>query len=337
MGASNKQQLTIQPLTIQNKQIYQDFTSLHERAYLHHSLVFTDVLAKLDNSENSSVLILDKSSNLIGIMPQVTKTRKLANRIRNPIGFKGNFSRSLGGLLLLEGYSDYDAIHRLIASTAAKKTFFSQTSIDYCLSSLDLLNGKDIFNSSEMSIIDLAQPITDLWKNMRKGHKHTIKKAIQEKQLSFRLGNLEDLTKYYELHIETYARTKLNPHPFEYFKSIFQDILGMGNASIGCIEYRREPIAFSIYGLYKNRSHYWTNASNEMSRKLGANHLLHWEMFQILQDLGIEQLEMGEVLSTSQIPKLRGISEFKTGFGGTIYPRIKYSSRSSLTCSLSLR
>jgi hypothetical protein len=334
MGASNKQQLDIEPLTIQNKQMYQDFISLHERAYLHHSLAFTDVLTKLDNSENSSILIFDKSSNLIGIMPQVTKTRKLANRIQNPFGFKGNFSRSLGGLLLLEAYSDYNAIHRLIASTASKKTFFSETSIDYCLSSLDLPSGKGFVSPSQMSVINLAQPTTDLWKNLRNGHRQTIKKAIGENHLRFRLGNLEDLTKYYELHVETYTRTELNPHPFEYFKSIFEDILCKGSAAIGCIEYRGKPVAFSIYGLHKNRSHYWTNASNEMSRKLGANHLLHWQMFQILQDLGIEQLEMGEVLSTPQNPKLRGISEFKTGFGGTIYPRNKYLSRGGLIYSL---
>jgi hypothetical protein len=337
MKSTNWQQLTLEPLTIQNKQMYQDFTSLHERAYLHHSLAFTDVLIKLDNSENSSLLILDKSSNLIGVMPQVTKTRKLANRIRNPFGFKGNFSRSLGGLLLLEAYSDYNAIHGLIASSASKKTFFSEISIDYCLSSLDLLSGKGLFNLSEMSVIDLTQPTTDLWRNMREGHRQTIKKAIRENQLSFRLGNLNDLPKYYELHIETYRRNKITPHPFEYFKSIFKDIFGMGNAAIGCIEYQGKPIAFSIYGLYKNRSHYWANASSEISKKLGANHLLHWEMFQILQDLGIEQLEMGEVLSTSQNPKLRGISEFKTGFGGTIYPRNKYSSRGGLIYSLSRR
>ena len=55
------QQLNIEPLTIQNKQMYQDFISSHERAYLHHLLAFTDLLAKLDNSENSSVLIFDKS------------------------------------------------------------------------------------------------------------------------------------------------------------------------------------------------------------------------------------------------------------------------------------
>src|SRR5262249_54434749 len=124
----------------------------------------------------------------------------------------------------------------------------------------------------------------------------------------------------YALHVETYRRTGVSPHPRAYFERIWQDFVADGYAAVFFAELEGEPVAARSFGLWKGGAVYWTGASSKRGLQVGAGAKVHSAAMSWLIDHEYEWLENGESFPGSDDPKLHGLSLHKASFGGELYP-----------------
>jgi len=139
------------------------------------------------------------------------------------------------------------------------------------------------------------------------------------------LDTNEDTAKiYYDLHVETYKRNSLSPHPFEYFLSLHTVM-------------KENYLCFAAYGpdgnivtaaniaTYKNKAFYGTAASVEGAIATNAAKVLQWFIMKTLKSSGVNTYNIGDVFpdSKSEDGKLYGLTRFKSSFGGKNIPSRK--------------
>lgn len=129
----------------------------------------------------------------------------------------------------------------------------------------------------------------------------------------------EDLDKYYRLHVETYERTGVTPHPKTYFEHIFMEILKDNYCHILFLYSGETLIAAHNTLLFKKAAMYWTGASIT-DKGEGESRLLMYEQILYAKRCGCKYFECGEVFPNVRKGKLKGLSDFKKSFGGIVYP-----------------
>src|SRR5439155_16074801 len=60
-----------------------------------------------------------------------------------------------------------------------------------------------------------------------------------------------DADLYYSLHVETYRRTGVTPHPRAYFDYVWRDFVAAGHAAVFFAEQGEEPIAARTFALWR--------------------------------------------------------------------------------------
>lgn len=177
--------------------------------------------------------------------------------------------------------------------------------------------------STSAYILDLSQDLEVLWKRSR----HALRKNVRKAQrfgikITF-AGRFADIEEYYSLHMATYKRTGAHPHPFEYFKLIWERFVLKGMARIFFAEYRGKKIAALNVITFKNICSYWTTCSDPNFRSLGAGNLIRWEVTKWAKQSGNSRINIGEVHLNSDNEKLLGIYRFKKNIGADLYPFYK--------------
>jgi hypothetical protein len=169
-------------------------------------------------------------------------------------------------------------------------------------------------------VCDLRKSKEELWQNIGKGAKSSIKKA-EKNGVQVRMAGEQDLDVYYRLHCETYRRTGTPVFPREFFEGIWKQFLPAGLAAIFVAEHQGQVIAAANMAVYKKGAYYWTGASNETGLSLGANALLQWAAMQWMVNEKIEWYEVGAAFPYARDGKLKQLSDFKKDFGGALYPQ----------------
>ena len=159
----------------------------------------------------------------------------------------------------------------------------------------------------------------DLWNNMEKRSRTAIRKAKKNNISIKQIHTLYDLKEYYKLHCETYKRTKAKPHPFSYFKIIYEK--KWANIFFAYLE--DKLIATLNVSIFKNNALYWTNASDHKFSSLGANNLLQWHAIKWAKNKGCKWYDSGEAILNTDNSKFAGLTKFKKSFGGELYPFYK--------------
>lgn len=178
--------------------------------------------------------------------------------------------------------------------------------------------------SSLTQIIDLRQSKEKLFADVRKGHKHNIKKAGIYDIKVYSSQNITDekIEEYKKIYEEDAGRVTRNSELYHHYLTFIKN--GKGLVAFGSI--REREVGVAVVTLYKNTAYY--SSYGELEKELGnipIGHILQWEIINYLKKSGIEYYEIGEQIfgKTHYCEadlKLMNISNFKRGFGGYTAP-----------------
>ena len=158
--------------------------------------------------------------------------------------------------------------------------------------------------------------------SFRHGHKDSIRKAGKN-NITIETATQNDLDDYYNLHLETYDRTGAKPHPKEYFEEIFK-FMEKGFCFIKLAKFDGQTIGATNVATYKRKAWYWTGAYSDASNRYGAGALLQQACIEEARIRGCTQYEVGEVYPETTDEKLKGLTKYKSGFGGNNFPCYKF-------------
>jgi hypothetical protein len=172
--------------------------------------------------------------------------------------------------------------------------------------------------STHTLIAELTRDEGELLKRLSKGAKACIKNCRQKGFFVERADWRLMLNEYYKLHVQTYARTGATPHPKAYFELIAR--LGSERYAVlwVCRNPTGGPVAFHNCGRFGNNSLYWTGCSTAEGLKVGANHFLFWSALLGAKQDGCSFYEIGEAFPNARSGKLKGLTDFKRMFGGSL-------------------
>jgi hypothetical protein len=173
-------------------------------------------------------------------------------------------------------------------------------------------------DTSQLSqVIDLSTSESVLFAAISTKTKPLLQRAVNNGIEIRRVDWMEFLDAYYLCHCETYNRTGVNPHPRAYFSGIAHEMAPRGNAVLlAAFTAADEPIAFHNVARFGEGAFYHTGCSRSEALELGANHLLLWRSILLAKQDGLRWFDVGTITPGAADPKLRGLTLFKTRFGG---------------------
>jgi glycosyltransferase involved in cell wall biosynthesis len=176
--------------------------------------------------------------------------------------------------------------------------------------------------STQTAIIDFdGKTLDNVFRDVRENHRRGIRNAQKAGVVVVPSVTSADVDEYYRLHIETYQRTGVPPHPVEYFRGIEKYFVSTGRAMMLFAVFNGQPIAAMNIANFKETALYWTGANAAEGLRLGAGKLLMWEAIERAYLLGLRWFEVGEVFVDSKAgTKHAGLTMHKSGYGGELHP-----------------
>jgi ubiquinone/menaquinone biosynthesis C-methylase UbiE len=174
--------------------------------------------------------------------------------------------------------------------------------------------------SSLTRVVDLELPEESLWRGLSADARQQVQRA---RRLGYRAerGHWPELVdEYYRVHVETYRRTGVSPHPKAYFAGIAAEMAGAGHAALWV---GRAPdgraVAFHNDARLGAGSLYHTGCAETAHLDSGVNYLLFWHALLDARKEGCIAYEVGEIFPAARDGKERGLTVFKNKFGGTVH------------------
>lgn len=172
--------------------------------------------------------------------------------------------------------------------------------------------------STQSRIVEITSDEDSLWMTLSQDSRQQVKKAREAGYRVQRRQWPEMLEAYYEVHVENYTRTGITPHPKAHFQ-VLGDIPGHRAALWVAYGPDGEPTAFHNDARFGNTSMYHTGCSSSEHLNSGVNYLLVWEsLLGALRD-GCRWYEVGEVFPNAASGKAKGLTIFKSKFGGQLH------------------
>ena len=174
---------------------------------------------------------------------------------------------------------------------------------------------------SQAYIIDLNASEENIFKGYSQTTRNLVYRGKKDSEIRIVEANptQDDLDKYYNLHVETYTRTGVTPHPKSYFEKIFLHILKKKTCHILFLYRGDQLIAAHNTLLFKNAAMYWTGASISQKGDIEGRLLMH-EQIMNAKNQGCRYFEVGEAFPNVFDGKLKGLNDFKKSFGGFVHP-----------------
>lgn len=169
-------------------------------------------------------------------------------------------------------------------------------------------------------VIDLSQSEADIWNSFAQSARQAIRKSEKAGFRAERVGWSDMLDAYYECHVETYARTGVEPHPRAYFEGIARHTAPVGaSALFAACSPGGEPLAFHNDARFGMGSNYHTGCSRSSTRGAGLDYLLMWYAILDAKRNNCQWYDCGWVFPGTSDPKQMGLTLFKTRFGGDLH------------------
>ena len=174
--------------------------------------------------------------------------------------------------------------------------------------------------SQQTQVIDLSKPVEQLWAGVRKGHRSDIKRAKTRCTASIwdeSTITTDKFREYQALHAKDAGRVTRSQRSFDIMESWIRD----GLAVLAEVALDGRAIAFAVIMNFRGRAYYGSACQDPDHSRLGASHLLQWEVIQWLKAHGSKAYDVGHQYfgpQWHQQPSGKDISiaEFKRGFGG---------------------
>lgn len=178
--------------------------------------------------------------------------------------------------------------------------------------------------STRTRIVDLSVGEERLWAGLSKNARQMIKRARERGYHAVQADWPSMVEDYYRVHCETYRRTGVSPHPRAYFAGLAAHMAPAGYAVLwaGYAPDGR-AVAFHNDARLGQGALYHTGCSETAHLDSGVNYLLMWTAMLGARTAGCRWYEVGEVFPDSADPKSRGLTVFKSKFGGGLARSIK--------------
>ncbi len=178
------------------------------------------------------------------------------------------------------------------------------------------------------TIVDLSKSEEDLLAAMKPKTRYNIKVArkhgvtIREADWSNAHALTEDFERFWELMKETTARDQFHSHDKNYYGKMLEVLSPKKGRDLRVrlmfAEYEGEPVAAALIAHFGDTATYLHGASTARHKKVMAPYLLHWVAIQQFKEAGLKKYDFWGVApedAPAEHP-WRGITRFKTGFGG---------------------
>lgn len=167
-------------------------------------------------------------------------------------------------------------------------------------------------------VVDLSKSEDELWADLTSDARRQIRQAREAGLVVERVDWAEHLDHYYELHVATYARTGVQPHPRAYFAGIAAHTAPSDHSVLWSV---RTPagdvLAYHNAAWFGVGAYYHTGCSAQNAGLFGASYLLFWESMLGAKHAGIRWYDCGAVFpGKTSSEKQKSLSTFKTKFGG---------------------
>jgi hypothetical protein len=171
--------------------------------------------------------------------------------------------------------------------------------------------------SSVAQVIDLSPDEVTLRGAVSETARQTIRKAERAGITVAQEPWPDMVDAYYETHRENYIRTGVTPHPRRYFEGIAIEMAPLRYSVLWVARDRDGvPIAFHNDMQFGEGVWYHTGCSTTAALRNGANYLLFWCAMLGAKAAGRRWYDCGEIFPNADDSKQRGLTLFKTRFGG---------------------
>lgn len=178
--------------------------------------------------------------------------------------------------------------------------------------------------SLRSQVIALDRSEQDIWMGLSKTARNLVRRA---EKAGYRVEQVDwqaNLDAYYDMHTETYTRTGVTPHPKSYFRGIASHVAASGSARLfATLTPAGEPIAFHNMAVLGPGACYHTGCSREIAANDGAGYLLMFGAINAARSSGVARYDCGWVFPEATEGKQKGLTLFKTRFGGEPRPSFR--------------
>lgn len=171
--------------------------------------------------------------------------------------------------------------------------------------------GDKVFCHQKCFVLDLLQPLDNLWKSFSKTHRYEIRKnAVLGSFIADDTDRLTEALKY--LYPPTLERVGANS---SYFLSMstLSELCNLPNSYLVGTERNGQIEAVSLFLYSSSCGEYFINAATPSGRMFSRN--LIWEAVRYLRQRGVKWLNLGGGIQLGD-----SLEQFKRGFGGLELP-----------------
>lgn len=165
-------------------------------------------------------------------------------------------------------------------------------------------------------VLDITKPEDQLLGEMRKTHRYLIRKASNMNIKIVRTKNVNDISAFIPLYKNLSDRKHFVPH--KGVKEEFEVFAKDNKSMLFLAQYEKKIIAGALFSFIGNTAIYRHSASNERYSEIPAMYALLWEAIREAKKQKKELFNFWGIapVGSSNRHPWRGLSLFKTGFGG---------------------
>ena len=180
-------------------------------------------------------------------------------------------------------------------------------------------------------VIDLSPSEEDLWAGLTADARRQIRLVREAGYVVERADWIACVEHYYDLHCQTYRRTGVTPHPREYFEGIAKWMAPAEHSVLWQVcDASGAVVGYHNDARFAKGAYYHTGCSADGVGEKGSGYLLFWEAMMGARATGARWYDCGAIFPHAADPKQRGLTTFKTKFGGETHRlfqgRLKFAS-----------
>jgi hypothetical protein len=179
-------------------------------------------------------------------------------------------------------------------------------------------------------LVNLQQPYEELWVQAHKDARRTFRRGIEQGVEVARASKAEDITEFYNLHIQMANRENVKIFPFSYFNSLWHYFWPRGKMALFIARLKGETVSASIYLMHNGTIHLFATADSDYARtnRIFGSQVLIWNVIKWANEMGMRFFDLSGVelhkIKENEV-KASTIYRFKSKWGGNLLEYHDYS------------
>jgi hypothetical protein len=141
--------------------------------------------------------------------------------------------------------------------------------------------------------LNLSRDATQMFDRFAGSVRRAIRKAERSDVTATAVADLQAISDFYELHVQTRRRHGLPPQPASFFFNIYDHMIKSGHGFTVLARRGSRTIAAAIFFQFGKNALYKFGASDKRFQEFRANNLVMWRGIQRLVEDGAEKLHFG--------------------------------------------